>query len=91
MTVNITGCLAIGILAGWLLGSRSIGNENRFALLVIGLLGGYTTFSSFSWETIMLSDDRALLYAGLNVLLSVGLGLTATWIGKQLVEHLYGT
>jgi CrcB protein len=91
MIVNITGCLAIGVLAGLLMGSRSIGNDKLIAFLMIGVLGGYTTFSSFSLETIKLSDDRALLYAGLNVVLSVGLGLAATWIGKQMIEHLYGT
>ena len=88
--VNISGCLVIGLLAGMFFGPRPINEDYRFAILT-GILGGYTTFSSFGWETIRLSDDGELLYAGLNVVLSVALGLAAVWLGKQLVQVIYGS
>ena len=87
--VNISGCLVIGLLAGMFFGPRPINEDYRFAILT-GILGGYTTFSSFGWETIKLSDDGELLYAGLNVILSVAIGLAAVWLGKQLVQVIYG-
>jgi CrcB protein len=51
------------------------------SLLLIGFLGGYTTFSSFSIETLNLIESGAPLTAFINILLSVTLCLTATWIG----------
>lgn len=86
--VNLTGCLAIGFLGGLFFGPRPINVDYRFAILV-GILGGYTTFSSFAWETMKLSDDREFLYASLNVIVSVAAGLAAVWLGKQLVQVLY--
>ena len=47
--VNISGCLVIGLLAGMFFGPRPINEDYRFAILT-GILGGYTTFSSFGWE-----------------------------------------
>jgi CrcB protein len=51
---------------------------------MIGLCGGFTTFSSFSLQTLNLIRDREWLYAGGNVLLSVALCLIATWLGYLL-------
>lgn len=90
MAVNLIGCLAIGFLGGLFFGPRPIPADYRFALLT-GLLGGYTTFSAFGWETLQLTDDRQFLYAGLNIILSVGLGLLAVWLGKQTVHFFYGS
>jgi CrcB protein len=91
MVVNVSGCLVIGLLAGMFFGPRAmpINTDLRLAILV-GILGGYTTFSSFSLETINLSDSREFLFASLNVILSVAIGLAATWVGKQWGEHLLG-
>jgi len=55
---------------------------------MIGVCGGYTTFSSFSWQTLNLVRDREWLYAGGNVVLSVVLCLIAVWLGWLLGETL---
>lgn len=89
LIVNLSGCFLIGLLGGLFFGPLPIDENYRFAILT-GLLGGYTTFSSFGWETIKLTDDGEFLYASVNVLASVAIGLTAVWLGKQLVRMLYG-
>jgi CrcB protein len=90
LIVNISGCLTIGFLGGLFFGPRPINEDYRFAILT-GILGGYTTFSSFGWETMKLSEDREFLYSGLNVALSLAFGLLAVWLGKQLVQAIDGT
>ncbi len=83
LLVNVSGCFAIGLLGGWFLGARPVHEDYRFAIMA-GLLGGYTTFSAFGWETMQLVDNRAYWAAGVNVLASVTVGLLAVWVGKQL-------
>ena len=65
--------------------------EERFLLnpslrifLTVGILGGFTTFSSFSYETIALVNDAQFLYAGMNVLLNIATCLGATYIGMTI-------
>jgi CrcB protein len=87
LAVNFIGSLFIGILAAFTLPEGRMSSEGRaFAtqFLMIGLCGGFTTFSSFSLQTLNLIRDREWLYAGGNVLLSVALCLIATWLGYLL-------
>ena len=63
--------------------------EYRVGLLV-GVLGGFTTFSSFGWETFALVNEGQGAGAVMNVLLNVMLGMTAVWVGYRLAERLYG-
>lgn len=58
------------------------------ALLLIGFLGGYTTFSSFSIETLNLIESGEILKASFNVLFSIILCLSATWFGLLLGRQL---
>lgn len=88
LIVNITGCLAIGILATTL-GGHAPGREALRAALIIGLLGGYTTFSSFGKETFDLARDSRWLAAGMNVLLSNTLGLAAVWAGAAIGARMH--
>jgi CrcB protein len=85
--INLTGCLLIGFLAEWFDARATVSPELR-AMLLVGVLGGYTTFSSFSLETLNLIRDNkpgaALLYSAGSVLL----GLTATWFGVRLAKML---
>ncbi len=84
--VNATGSLLIGFITGLLAESKSPA-EWRI-LLVIGVLGGYTTFSSFSQETLNLIQGRNYAYAFVNVFGSCFLGLTCAWIGLVLSRLL---
>ncbi|MBI3344915.1 MAG: fluoride efflux transporter CrcB [Gammaproteobacteria bacterium] len=80
LAVNVLGCLLMGILFVLLTERLNLGPVWRAGLL-IGLLGGFTTFSAFSMETINLIEEGAPLKASLNVLLSVFISLAATWLG----------
>lgn len=88
MVVNLSGCVVIGFLAALLTGPLVVREEYRVGLLV-GVLGGYTTFSSFSLDTNRLADSGQFLSASANVLLSVGVGLAATWVGARVAQYLY--
>lgn len=89
LAVNVIGCLAIGFLSAAFAGPVLIREEFRIALL-IGLLGGFTTFSTFGSETFSLAADREMMLAAVNVLLGVLLGVGAVWFGTRLGEHFYG-
>jgi CrcB protein len=82
LTVNVTGSLVIGVLAAL---SEPDGkfliSPGLRSFLMIGVCGGYTTFSSFSLQTLNLMRDREWLYAGGNMLLSVVLCMLAVWLG----------
>ena len=85
LTVNITGCLFIGILAGLSENRNLLGPETR-ALLVVGVFGGFTTFSTFGNETVELLKDGKSIAAFSNVALHVCLGLVAVWVGYSAAE-----
>ncbi len=81
LVVNISGCFLMGILYILILERfNGIGPQLR-AFLLIGLLGGYTTFSSFSIETLNLLENGALIGGFLNIILSVVLCVLAVWLG----------
>ena len=80
LTVNMVGCLLIGLLAGLTESRNLLGPETR-ALILVGVLGGFTTFSTFGYETIQLIRDGESLAAFSNVGLQLCLGLVAVWIG----------
>ena len=81
--VNILGCLLIGILVQLLAGRTSHMTQ---ALLTTGFCGGFTTFSAFSYESIRLIQEGLWQRAAAYVVLSVGLGLGAFWVGATLVR-----
>jgi CrcB protein len=78
--VNVTGCLIFGLIAG-VDASRLVLGPGGRAFLLIGVLGGFTTFSSFSFETVELARSGQLLQAGANIGGQVVLGLVALWLG----------
>lgn len=85
--VNISGSFAIGFLAAFAAPEGRLDPQSRaFAtqFLMIGVCGGYTTFSSFSLQTLNLLRDREWLYAGGNILLSVVLCMIGVWLGYLL-------
>lgn len=81
LVVNVSGCFLMGLLFVLILERfDGLGPQLR-SLLLIGLLGGYTTFSSFSIETINLFENGAWMSAFLNIFLSVILCIAAAWLG----------
>ena len=91
LVVNVSGSFVIGILAALTAPEGKMTPQSRvFAtqLLVTGICGGYTTFSSFSLQTLNLLRDREWFYAGGNVLLSVILCTIAVWLGYVIGSML---
>lgn len=80
LAVNVAGCLVIGSLTQ-LVDSRNVLSPETRALFIVGILGGFTTFSAFGNETFRALQAGDGLMAGLNVLANVGLGLAAVWCG----------
>lgn len=86
LVVNVTGCLAIGFLSERL-SEASIDPLYRTGIL-IGVLGGFTTFSTFSLETLKLAEDRQYALALLNVAASIMTCLMAAWMGAKLARWM---
>jgi CrcB protein len=84
VVTNITGSFVIGAVAALPLGPLT----RQF--LMVGVLGGYTTFSAFSLQTLVLAQDGEWPKAAANVLASVILCLAAVWIGHALANSLRG-
>jgi CrcB protein len=82
-TVNLTGCLAIGLISATLIDRHHLPAWLRIGL-VIGVVGGYTTFSTFAQESLDLVDARDLAEAILYVGGSVVLGMIAVYLGRSL-------
>ena len=87
LSVNVIGSLLMGLLYILLIERASVSVEWR-ALLLVGFLGAFTTFSTFSIETLNLLENGELIKAGANVLLSVILCILAAWSGVILGRHL---
>ncbi|MCB1762015.1 MAG: fluoride efflux transporter CrcB [Gammaproteobacteria bacterium] len=87
LAVNVIGSLLMGLLFVFFLERMSISAELRGALL-IGLLGSFTTFSTFSIETLNLIEQAEYLKAGLNMLISVAACLMAAWFGLVLGRQM---
>lgn len=85
LSVNLLGCLLVGILFGVLVEHFNTGPIVR-AGVFLGLLGGFTTFSSFSLDTITLFYSGAYGAAAIYIFLSVGVGILATALGVSLVR-----
>ena len=83
--VNVVGCFVIGVLGGLGDSRQLIGTELRL-FLFIGILGGFTTFSAFGYETLALVREADAARAVLNVVLHIVAGLLAVWIGYGLVR-----
>ena len=91
LLVNILGSFGIGILSELLFegGLWNPGSGFR-ALIFVGILGGFTTFSSFSLQTLALMRSGQVLLAGVNILASVALCLAAVWVGALAAHWLLG-
>jgi CrcB protein len=90
MAVNVSGAVLMGLLAGY--GESEPGkllfSQSTRTFLMIGVLGGYTTFSSFSLQTFLLIEQGNLTGAFLNVFLSVLLCVAGIWLGFSVIRAL---
>ena len=86
LAINVTGSFLIGFLMTILTGRFQLDPRWRL-LLVVGFLGGYTTFSSFEWETYTAVREGELWAGMLNVVSSVMLGYVAVWLGAMLARR----
>lgn len=87
LVINVTGSLVIGIVLT-LLTERVVAPAWVRPLIAIGFLGSYTTFSTFSYETLALARDGAWLVAGTNVILSVAASLFGVYLGTLLARAI---
>jgi len=85
--VNVLGSFLIGLLMT-LMAERFLENPEWRLLLVVGGLGGFTTFSTFQYETGRLVVDGELIYAALNIVLSVFAGFTALKLGEVIAKSI---
>jgi CrcB protein len=83
LAVNVAGCLAVGVVSALADRRGDLTPEGR-AFLVVGILGGFTTFSAFANETMYSVRTGAAPLAFLNVMGSVGLCLAAVWAGREM-------
>lgn len=89
IVVNLLGCFLIGLLAGLTQGRQLFGPEFR-TFVLIGLLGGFTTFSTFGYETVAMIQDDQYARAAANVGIHIILGLTLVWVGYVLTTFKVG-
>lgn len=88
LIVNLIGCLLIGFLSHIGENSAVITPETR-SFLFIGILGAFTTFSTFSNETVNLFRQGQGFYSVINVVAHILIGLTAVWLGRQAALLLW--
>ena len=85
LVVNALGCFVIGAVGGAVDARQALSPQMR-SFVFVGLLGGFTTFSAFGYETHALARDGQVMLALSNVALQVLLGLGAVWIGYALTS-----
>jgi CrcB protein len=82
LAVNLSGALALGVLHG-----ASVGGD-AIKLFGIGLLGGYTTFSTWMFESHRLGEDGRLRLGAANIAISLALGVFCAWLGDRIGARL---
>lgn len=88
LIVNLVGCVLVGFLAELADHRGMVSGETR-AFLIVGLLGGFTTFSAFGNETMTLLRDGEPWLAFINILGHIALGLFAVWLGYSAASLLW--
>lgn len=89
MAVNILGCFVLGFVGG-LSETRQVFSPEARLFLFIGVLGGFTTFSTYMYESFLFARDGQLLTSAGNALLQLAGGFGAVWLGMLLANLLSG-
>ena len=89
LLINVSGSFAIGVVLAFV-GDRFGVNPLWRLFLATGFLGGYTTFSAYSWEALSLAEQGAWLRAGVYVIDSNALGFVGVWLGATLARMAPG-
>jgi fluoride exporter len=89
LSVNVIGGLLMGLLVGWL-AQRGQGAESLRLFAAVGVLGGFTTFSAFSLETVLMIERRQFALAAAYVALSVILACAALFLGLLIARRVLG-
>ncbi len=89
LAVNIVGAAALGFVMSATASNLNLPPNVRIAI-TIGLLGGFTTYSTYAYETLTLASDGQRALAAVNFVLNNGLSLLAVWGGYRLGQQLYG-
>ena len=84
--VNLLGCLMVGLVVGFAISRPAVVSVNARLFLVVGVCGGFTTFSAFSYETLELVHANEIWQAGLNVAGQLIGGLIAVWAGMTIAR-----
>jgi len=85
LVVNLTGCLAIGVVTG-LIDVRQVFELETRKFIIIGILGAFTTFSTFGYETLVMIRETEYLRAFANVGTHIILGLALVWLGYIFIK-----
>ena len=89
LTVNIMACFLMGIVTEVIAEKFVAHSEQIRLLLAVGFLGGFSTLSALSVETLALIDRNAIFYAMLNIVFNISFGLLAACLGEAFVKHLF--
>ncbi len=89
LAVNLAGCFIIGFLS-YLADMRGVFTVETRALVFVGVLGGFTTFSTFGNETLNLLRDGENIYALLNIGIHILFGLGFVWLGRTAAFLIWG-
>ncbi|MEQ7155658.1 fluoride efflux transporter CrcB [Brevundimonas aurifodinae] len=89
VSVNVIGGLLMGLLVGWL-AQRGQGGESLRLFVAVGVLGGFTTFSAFSLETVLMIERRQFGLAAAYVGVSVVLAVAALFLGLMIARRAFG-
>jgi len=87
LVVNVAGCFAAGFLMRLVLETGAFTPTTR-ALLITGFCGGFTTFSTFAWESVAALEEGALRRTAVYTAASIGCGFAAVWIGAAMAQML---
>ena len=90
LAVNLIGGLLIGLVTGWIAFRGSSQSEAIRIFTVVGVLGGFTTFSAFSLELVQMLERREMATAALYALASVFLSVVAVFVGLTIMRKVFG-